>query len=182
MLRKLLIGLAAIVVVTGANAAPTTTTAAEPLAFERLPKDIRQHAIEVRRACKELDADDTTFEDMQGIQIVDLKGDGSRDIIVDNEGLCGSHMAGANCSNRGCDVRIYKEISKGTWREIFQEHLYDKHFVIDWNTMRLQLMVVSIYAGDPRCRPDPRKEYTSGKSCNLIVTYTDNRWKWQLIR
>jgi len=49
-----------------------------------------------------------TFNDMQGITIVDLKGDGSRDIAVDNEGLCGAHMAGVNCSNRGCDMTIYK--------------------------------------------------------------------------
>jgi hypothetical protein len=152
------------------------------LGFQQLPGEIRQHAIEVRQACKELTGDNRTFDDMQGIQIVDLKGDGSRDIIVDNESLCGSHMAGANCSNRGCDVRIYKEISRGAWRKIFEEHLYAKHFAIDWNTMRLQLMVVSIYAGDPRCHPNPREEYTSGKSCNLIVTYKSNGWNWQVIR
>jgi hypothetical protein len=152
------------------------------ITFDQLPKEIRQHAVEVRQSCKELAGDNRTFNDMQGIQIVDLKGDGSRDIVVDNEGLCGSHMAGANCSNRGCDVRIYKETSKGAWRKSFQEHLYDKHFVIDWNTMRLQLMVASIYAGDQRCHPNPRQEYTSGKSCNLIVTYRNNGWNWQLIR
>ena len=152
------------------------------LDFQQLPKEIRQHAIKVRQACKELAGENRTFDDMQGIQIVDLKGDGSRDIIVDNEGLCGSHMAGANCSNRGCDLRVYKEISRGAWRKIFEEHLHAKHFAIDWNTMRLQLMVVSIYAGDPRCHPNPREEYTSGKSCNLIVTYKSNGWNWQVIR
>ena len=89
---------------------------------------------------------------MQGIEILDLKGDGSQDIFVDNEGLCGSHMAGANCSNRGCDFSIYKEVSRNHWRKIFAEHLYDKFLAIDWDTMRLQLMVVSIYAGDLRCQ------------------------------
>ena len=110
----------------------------ERLGFQQLPREIRQHAMEVRKSCKELVGENRTFDDMQGIQIVDLKGDGSRDIIVDNEGLCGSHMAGANCSNRGCDVRIYKEISRGAWRKIFEEHLYAKHFAIDWNTMRTE--------------------------------------------
>ena len=63
----------------------------------------------------------------------------------------------------------------GTW-------YYAKFLAIDWEKMRLQLMVVSIYAGDPRCQPDPKKEYTSGRSCNLIVTYRHNEWNWQLIR
>jgi hypothetical protein len=149
--------------------------------FRQLPKEVRDHAIEVRKSCKE-DNPDMQFNDMQGIQILDLKGDGSRDIFVDNEGLCGEHMAGANCSNRGCDMIIYKETSKGQWRKIFNEHLYDKYVAIDWDTMRMQLMVVSLYAGDPRCLPDPKKDYTSGRSCNLIVTYRDNKWNWQIIR
>ena len=97
------------------------------------------------------------FNDMQGIQILDLKGDGSRDIFVDNEGLCGDHIAGVNCSNRGCDMIVYKEISRGHGRKIFNEHLYSKYLAINWDAMRLQLMVASIFAGDPRCQPDPRK-------------------------
>jgi hypothetical protein len=159
-----------------------TAQQAQIPSFQQLPREIHDHAIEVRKSCAELAGDNRTFDDMQGIDILDLKGDGSWDIIVDNEGLCGSHMAGANCGNRGCDMKIYKEISKGAWRKIFDEHLYAKFLAIDWENMRLQLMVVSIYAGDPRCRPEPSKEYTSGKSCNLIVTYKDNRWNWQLIR
>jgi hypothetical protein len=151
------------------------------LEFRQLPKEIRDRAIDVRRGCKELNPE-MTFNDMQGITVVDLKGDGSRDIVVDNEGLCGVHMSGGNCSNRGCDLLIYKEQQKGQWRKIFEEHLYDKHLAIDWQTMKLQLMVASIYAGDPRCHPIPKKEYTSGKSCNLIVTYRNNGWNWQLIR
>src|SRR5713101_4244164 len=108
----------------------------ESLTFQQLPREIRNHAIEVRKSCAGLAGDDRTFYEMQGIQILDLMGDGSRDIVVDNEGLCGSHMAGANCSNRGCDMRIYKEISKGVWRKIFDEHLYGKYLAIDWERMR----------------------------------------------
>ena len=93
---------------------------------------------------------------MQGIQVLDLKGDGSRDIVVDNEGLCGRHISGGNCSNRGCDFGIYKEGPKGQWRKIFDEHLYDKYLAIDWEHRRLQLMVVSISKNDPRCHPNKR--------------------------
>jgi hypothetical protein len=160
----------------------TTPAFTQPtLEFEQLPKEIRDHATDVRTACKEGNPD-RKFIDMQGIEILDLKGDGSRDIVVDNEGLCGVPLAGANCSNRGCDMSIYKETLRGQWKKIFQEHLYDKFLAIDWDKMRLQLMVVSIYAGDPRCQPNPKIFYTSGKSCNLIVTYRSDRWNWQLIR
>jgi hypothetical protein len=160
---------------------PNTSQNAMQLRFSQLPKVIRDHAIEVRKLCNEANPE-MTFDDMQGITIVDLKGDGSRDIAVDNETLCGAHMAGFNCSNRGCDMMIYKEILKGQWRKNFEEHLYEKHLAIDWDTMRLQLMVASIYAGDPRCKPAPNKLYTSGKSCNLIVTFRNDRWNWQLIK
>jgi len=95
----------------------TVPLAAQPrLEFRQLPKEVRDHAIEVRKSCKEL-VPDTQFSEMQGIDILDLKGDGSRDIFVDNEELCGAHMAGANCSNRGCDMIIYKEASRGQWRK-----------------------------------------------------------------
>ena len=158
-----------------------TPLAAQPIVeFDQLPKEVRNRAIEVRKSCKELDPE-MKFTDMQGIDVLSLKGDGSRDIIVDNEGLCGAHIAGANCSNRGCDMVIYKEISKGQWRKIFDEHLYAKYLVIDWEKMRLQMLIASIWAGDPRCRPNPKMEYTSGKQCNLIVTYTNNKWNWQPI-
>ena len=91
-------------------------------------------------------------------------------------------MAGANCSNRGCDMLIYKEVSRNYRRKIFDEHLYAKFLALDWDTMRFQLMVASIYAGDSRCQPNPNKNYTSGQSCNLIVTYKNNGLGWQLIK
>jgi hypothetical protein len=151
------------------------------LEFGQFPKDVRDHVSEVRKACKE-ENPEMTFSDMQGIQVLSLKGDGARDIVVDNEGLCGAHLAGANCSNRGCNLTIYKEVSKGQWRKSFDEQLYDKFLAIDWEQMRLQLIVASIYAGDPRCQPNPRKEYSSGMSCNVIATYRNERWNWQPIR
>ena len=156
-------------------------TAQSALEFRQLPKGVRDLVTEVRKSCKELDPD-RKFDDMQGILILNLNGDSAKDIVIDNEGLCGAQMAGGNCSNRGCDLTIFKETSRGQWRKIFEDHLHSKYLAIDLETMRLQLMVVSIYAGDPRCHPDPKKEYTSGKSCNLIVTYRNNNWNWQRIR
>ena len=154
---------------------------AEELTFSQLPKQVRDLAVEVRNRCKEIEPDMKLDYEMSGIQVLDLSGNGSRDIFVDDEELCGSlRLAGGNCSNRGCDMTIFKEISKGRWERIFQEHLYAKFIAIDWETMRFQLMVASIHAGDPRCQP--HKEYTSGHSCNLIVTFHNNKWNWQKIR
>ena len=149
--------------------------------FSQLPEEIQTHVRDVQRSCRELDPD-RKFAAMSGIQILSLNGDGTRDIFVDNGEICGNAMPGANCSNRGCDLAIYKEIARGRWSKVFGEHLHEKHLSIDWNTMRLQQMVVAINAGDARCRPDPRKEYTSGKSCNLTVKWQNNRWVWLKIK
>jgi hypothetical protein len=57
--------------------------AAQPtMDFRQLPKEACNHAIAVRKSCKELDPE-MRFNDMQGIQILDLKGDGSRNIFVE---------------------------------------------------------------------------------------------------
>ena len=54
----------------------------------------------VRKACKDDLGSDRQYGDMQGIDVLDVPRTGTRDIVVDNEGLCGDHIAGANCSNR----------------------------------------------------------------------------------
>ena len=170
-----------IIFLTVCNLLWTIPIAAQPtLEFSQLPTEIRNRAIEVRKSCSEL-FPEMEFNDMQGIQVLDLKGDGSRDIVVDNEGLCGRHISGANCSNRSCDLAIYKEGPKGQWRKIFDEQAYDRYLAIDWmrTPPRLQLMVVSIGKNDARCHP--KRSYSTEPSCNLIVTLRNNKWNWQLI-
>jgi hypothetical protein len=81
----------------------------QTMRFQDLPREVRSHVDEIRRSCKELDADFKPYDAMQGISVIDLNGDGSRDLMVDNEEVCNSHMAGANCSNRGCDLIIWKQ-------------------------------------------------------------------------
>jgi hypothetical protein len=110
--------------------------------------------------------------------------DGSKIIVIDNEALCGSPIPAGNCSNRGCDLLIYKETANGSYRKIFHEHLHSKYLAIDYSDYehpRFQLMVAALYAGDKRCKPDPSKDYTSGMSCNLIVAYRNGTWHWERI-
>ena len=149
--------------------------------FDQLPSQVRDAIRKVREACKE-QGSDISLDDMQGITAVSLTGDRSRHIVIENEGLCGGQMAGANCSNRGCDLAIWREMPGNRWRKVFDEHVHAKYLVIDWETMRLQMMVVSLSADDPRCKPNPRKQTTSGQSCNLIVTYKNNQWNWEIVR
>ena len=54
--------------------------------FQQLPREIREHAAAVRDSCKEYEP---SFKVNSDMQILSLKGDGTRDIIVDNEPLIG---------------------------------------------------------------------------------------------
>jgi hypothetical protein len=169
------------VVMTAMMIAAAPIAAQPDMRYKELPKEVRDRAAEVRKSCKE-ENPDLSFNEMQGIQLLSLKGGSAKAIVLGNEELCGAHLAGANCSNRGCDLQIYKEVSKDHWRKIFDEHLYEKFLAIDCENMRLQLIVASIYAGDPRCQPKPGKQYSSGMSCNLIVSYENDSWNWQLLK
>jgi hypothetical protein len=150
--------------------------------YSELPKEIRDTAGEVRGRCKEADVDggEMRFDDWQGIYLVDLNGDGSDDIVVDHEHLCNGRMAGFNCSNRSCQFEVYKQVGKGKWRKVFDEYLHDKYIVAEG--YRFQMLIAKIWAGDARCKPDPKEEYPSGRACNLFVTYKGGKWNWQKIR
>jgi hypothetical protein len=58
-----------------------------------------------------------------GIQEIDLEGRGSRDILVDSEYVCSDWIKGGNCSNRGCDLMIWKQTGRSSWKKIFDKHL-----------------------------------------------------------
>ena len=80
--------------------------------FQELPKNIQTSVAQTRDSCKEMDTDFEPHDAMQGITVIDLDGDGSRDLMVDNEELCNARMAGANCTNRGCDLTIWKQVGR----------------------------------------------------------------------
>jgi hypothetical protein len=119
--------------------------------FNQLPKEVRETVRDIRAACKELGADDPYAPDA-GIQLVDLDGRGSRDILLDAEHVCSDWIKGGNCSNRGCDLMIWKQTDKNSWKKVFDEHLVggSKFISIDRDNRRFRWMAVSIYAGDPR--------------------------------
>ncbi|MEZ5850920.1 MAG: hypothetical protein R3D68_09775 [Hyphomicrobiaceae bacterium] len=157
-----------------------TQAGAEDFARLRdVPAPVRQHVQSVLRSCLEYDRKAGPAMETSGIQAIDLTGKGRRAILVDNVHLCRGHMAGANCSNRGCDLRIWEQHPDGTWKLTFNEHAHDKFVSLDRDTNKFQFMAISIYAGDPRCEPDQGRDYTSGQSCDLLVTYEKGRWHWR---
>jgi hypothetical protein len=91
-----------------------------------LPADLRSYVNEVRQRCKELDSASQPHEVMQGIWPLDLDGNGSHDFMVDAQQLCNGWLKGGNCTNRGCDLKIWKKVDQRVWRKIFDEHLYAK--------------------------------------------------------
>jgi hypothetical protein len=150
--------------------------------YDRLPQEVRTDIEETRNACRELDPEMRLYAIDQGITIIDLDGHGPGDIMVDYEDVCTDRRTPVgHCSNRGCDLTIWKRAGNASWKKVFDEHLHRK-FISLSERNRFQLMAVSIYAGDPRCKPDPKRSYTSGRSCDALVYYRNGSWIWHKIQ
>jgi hypothetical protein len=86
--------------------------------FKDLPPEVRKHADGIRQRCRDLGGGGAfrLHHRMQGISVIDLDGDGSRDLMVDTIDLCNSCHFGANCSNRGgSDMLIWKQSGRRSW-------------------------------------------------------------------
>lgn len=150
--------------------------------FSRLPSEVRSHVETVRGQCREFETNFKPRDPMVGIDFIDLEGTGSKSIVVDDRALCdGLVIAGGNCSNRGCDIRIWKQDKSRKWREVLNEHARQQFVLKDHDNDRFKLMIISIYVGDPRCKPDPKRNYTSGMSCDIIARYKRGNWTWELV-
>lgn len=157
--------------------------------FETLPRDVQAYVSEVRGRCQaildeipEKDRQGLNYlpsDPMQGIRYFQLAG--KPVIIADNFELCTSDVPGANCSNRGCDLVIWREDNSDAWRRIFQDHLYGR-VALDLDAQQLQSMKVSIQADDGRCRPSSKRNYTSGESCNLVARFKNGAWEYQRVK
>jgi hypothetical protein len=152
--------------------------AREPIGFADLPPDVRTHIEEVRTSCREQDPDFKPYSDTDGVEVVDLAGDGSQDLLVDNEQLCNGQHRGYNCTNRGCDLMIWKQVGPGKWRKIFEQHLHRK-FVSITDSGHLAAIVASIWAGSKECHPKPGQTISSGESCDVLIHYRRGKWRFE---
>jgi len=115
--------------------------------FQQLPKEVQGQVNEVRQSCKDLDPNFKPNDDMQGIAVIDLNGDGSRDFAVDNRYLCNEWMSGANCTNRGCDLTIWKQQAGNSWKKSLAEHV-SQYFLSVTYQGRFRLLAVSVVGGN----------------------------------
>jgi len=145
--------------------------------LQGLPGEIRAEVEEVRKACAEYMASFVPADEMQGVKRIRLAGRAA--ILVDHQSLCNGRRATANCSNRGCDLKIWVREATGAWRLSFNEHAYDRTLRIDRPSGRFRSMSVDLYAGHPWCNPEPGKTYTTGRSCRLTIRYVNGRWQPQ---
>lgn len=157
--------------------APTARAAKMP--YQDLPAAAKTYVENVRNSCKEYNSVGIPADKMSGITQIALS-DGTPALLIDNEALCSDHYAGANCSNRGCDVVVMIEAGKG-WKEIFHEHLYEKTFDIG-KDKKLKSIAAWVYAGDPHCGAAPDSKLMSRDSCNVTIRYENKNWVWRKIR
>lgn len=162
----------------------SATSAMEPQASEendayrQLPKNVRQHVEEVRQSCKEIGVEPPYK--LAGIQAMTINGIPA--VSTDSGDLCGSPNAGINCTNRGCDFKIWEKQINGDWRETFSEHLYGKFVGINPDGS-LRTLLVSISAQDDRCDLSEALKVTliSADSCEALVSYTASGWNWTFV-
>lgn len=145
-----------------------------------LPPEARAEIEATRAICRELYPDRQLYDGLEGIGFWKVKGLG-RVVVIDNEGICGNvRTAGVNCTNRGCDLTIWQKRG-AAWSKVFADHLYRK-FISMLEDDRLVAIVASIYAGSPQCRPKKGVDYTSGRSCDVVIRYRGGRWHYELLR
>jgi hypothetical protein len=147
--------------------------------YQQLPPEIRKHADDIHRACKEQDDQSQPHDLMQGITVLDLDGNGARDLLVDDESLCNSAIKGGNCSNRGCDLKIWKQTGQRSWQVIFDQHVSQK-FISTNEKGRLNVMALSIYAGsdgNSQCKPEQGSKY-----CDALVRYKNGKVVYEILK
>lgn len=151
------------------------------LDFADLPSEVRADVEETRLKCSEgTEGKLKPSFPMEGIDIVGL--DVGKGIVVNNWLVCGGpgpSPAGYGCSNRGCDLTIWRDQGKLGWQRMFREHTHGPPFLSVTPEGKLSAVVVSIQAENPQCLPKPNVQYTSGMSCDVLARYKNGQWQWE---
>jgi len=153
----------------------------QSMQFRQLPSKVSSDVKRIRKLCKGFNRKFKPYNLMHGITVIDLEGDGSRDLLMDARRLCNDWMPGANCSKRGCDLTIWKQVRRRSWTKVFDEHLHRK-FISLGGGQRFQLIVASVYAGSPQCKPGPDASHPSGENCDVLIRYRNGKWIWTKIK
>jgi hypothetical protein len=183
-MRAAVICLGFVTAIGSAHAQETT------ILYSQIPVNIRSEVDRVRGECREaLSNSDEKMDlnsDMDGIEIGYLLSPNRKSILVDYSKICGPtfQSAGVNCSNRGCDLKIWQDRGDGRFAKVYDDHLYSRYILYRFTQngrAEIKRMTISIWAGDPRCRPQKDAEFTSGKSCDLDARWINGKWSYELI-
>jgi hypothetical protein len=157
--------------------------------LDRIPVEERNRITAAREECKKVEAwpeDDyknyTRSNLDLGLMKIDLNGDKSLDILISYERICNDRIAkGGNCSNRGCDVVIYKQVGQHKWTKVFDEHVRPGFLVsLDYQN-RFRLLAVSIVGGNKQCVA--QKLGSSARMyCDALVSWTGGHFVFRPIR
>jgi hypothetical protein len=150
--------------------------------YRNLPAVIRKEVEEIRRECKEMQAENKT--EMQGIRRIRVGG--SRDIepaiLVDNLELCEGDQIGANCTNWGsCPLKVWTMRRNGTWGTMLNDLVYERVFDIDENSGIFVSMNIVLNADRPPCRPRRGAVFNKGDRCRVTGSYRNGMWTWKKI-
>lgn len=157
----------------------TSATAQTPQRlFDRLPGETQRS---IGDWCKENEPSFNSDLD-SGLREIDLTGDGSHDIVIDWQHVACGAAGGGGCSNRGCDLDIYKQTGRASWKKIFSEHV-GRHFMSTTydDRSRFRLLAVSVVGGNSQCKADPN-EAGARRYCDALVYWRQGRWQWEPIR
>jgi hypothetical protein len=92
-----------------------------------------------------------------GLQRIGLNGDGSTDIVVDWGYVACGAAGGGGCSNRGCDLEIFKQAGPAAWKKIFSEHV-TQHFLSVTYKGRFRVLIVQLAESTPQRKAEPTPE------------------------
>jgi len=153
-------------------------TTQDATVYSQLPPEARKAVNAIRASCKELG--DPEPDGDAGLQIIDLDGNGSHDFVVDVENVCANRISGGNCSNRGCDLKIWKQTGRNSWKKVFDEHQGKFWLSLDYEG-RFRLLAVTVIGGNAHCKAAPI-EPSSHEYCDALVFWKNGTWEWKPIR
>jgi hypothetical protein len=130
----------------------------EDILFDKLPVVEQNKITQARQECKAGEAwpadDYKGFSRAnldKGLMGVRLNGDKLVSVLISYERICNFIVPAANCSNRGCDLVIYRQTEPAKWIKVFNEHVRPEVLVsLDYND-GLRLLGVSIVGGNKQC-------------------------------
>jgi hypothetical protein len=147
--------------------------------FDQLPRELQNRIREVRQSCNSESREKMPLDSDAGLEVADLNGDGSLDIVIDwQAAACDSPGVAGRCSNQGCDLEIYKQTGPKSWKKVFSEQVNGHYESLDY-APRARWLVVTVVGGNSHCKAPPG---TPHGMCDALVIWRAGRWQWQPIR